>query len=524
MKSTEDPIKLSSTVPELTRALKASEDRYRALLTNLPGSAAFIVDQHLRYVVADGEALYAVGMKPSDFEGKSLFDVLEPAQAADYKVHLYQALEGTPFFHEHKIHGRFFQSRGVPLRDPSGHVYAVLVVSYDITERKRAEEALHASEEHYRAIVNQNVAGIVEIDLVGNFVFVNRQFVEKFGYASRQLLRMNVSDLTCPEDLSRCINQLEQMKIDCLPFEIEKRLMHADGSLIWVHYSVSPIIGADGRPHTAVIILIDISKRKESEQALRQSNELLEVRVAERTAELARMNGIRQDLLQRLVTAQEQERRRISHELHDQTGQHLTGLALGLKSLEKSIEAYCPAETGAGRLLEQLRGITAEMAMDVHRIAVELRPTALDDLGLVPALRSHVQRWSAGNGIAAEFDCFGHSASDSGTYRLPDTVETTVYRVVQEALTNVARHAGQGPDRATRVGVTLQRFAGHLQAIVEDNGPGFNVEAAKNLGRLGLAGMQERAISCNGTLQIESAPGQGTGIFLRIPIPTSPEQ
>jgi signal transduction histidine kinase len=165
-------------------------------------------------------------------------------------------------------------------------------------------------------------------------------------------------------------------------------------------------------------------------------------------------------------------------------------------------------------MLSPLRVTTNELARDLHRIAVELRPTALDDLGLLPALASHVARWSEMSGIPFEFDSFGMD----GEARLPDLVETTVYRVVQEALTNTARHGTEPQSRSTRVVVVLQRIDQRLLVTVEDNGPGFDVTVAKYSGRLGLKGMQERAVLCGGTLEIESEPGAGTTVYLRIPL------
>jgi signal transduction histidine kinase len=146
------------------------------------------------------------------------------------------------------------------------------------------------------------------------------------------------------------------------------------------------------------------------------------------------------------------------------------------------------------------------------RIAIELRPTALEDLGVVPALQTLVEQWSLTTRIPAEFGSIGMDNE-----RFSELVQTTLYRVVQETLTNITRHAGTGPDKASRVGVTLQLLPHRLQLIVEDDGPGFDVEAVGELGRLGVAGMRERAAACGGTLEIESAPGEGTTIYLRIP-------
>ncbi len=290
--------------------------------------------------------------------------------------------------------------------------------------------------------------------------------------------------------------------------------MKKDGTRFFAVGVVTPLYN----PKTGALrgfgkVFHDQTTQKRLEEELQRTNETLEARVADRTKDLEALLTERQDLLRRLVTTQEQERRRISHELHDQTGQHLTGLSLRLKALETVVQTHGAPNSEAHSLLATLRGIAEELASDIHRIAVELRPTSLDDLGLVPALRSHLERWSETSGVHADFE------SVEVNRRLPELVETTVYRVVQEALTNITRHAsGDSGRKATRVSVTLQRFAVSLQATVEDNGPGFDLRAAAQRGRLGLAGMQERAEACGGILEIETAPGEGTTVFLRVPV------
>ncbi len=222
-----------------------------------------------------------------------------------------------------------------------------------------------------------------------------------------------------------------------------------------------------------------------------------------------------------LAAGQEEERRRLSRELHDQTGQHLTGLALGLESLGETIRKEFAPNSRAEAKLRDLHRLATELARDLHRIAVELRPTSLDDLGLIPALESYVEHWSEEAGIPVHFGSFGLDES-----RLPEMGTITVYRVVQEALTNILRYASSAstgvPGEAT-VGVTLQGFGDYLQVTIEDDGPGFDTEARQHSSRLGIAGMRERAALCRGTLHIESEPGEGTAIYLRIPLtPKSP--
>ena len=219
-------------------------------------------------------------------------------------------------------------------------------------------------------------------------------------------------------------------------------------------------------------------------------------------AELAKREALRGQLLERALAAQEDERRRIARELHDEAGQSLTSLMIGLGLLEQESEPA--AVTARTAELKQMADTVLE---DLHRLAVDLRPASLDHLGLVPALRQYVELYRRQSGLDVQLEVVG-----LGSGRLPADVEITFYRVVQEALTNVLRHA-----QATQVGVLLEQRDEQVVAIVEDNGVGFDPEAAGENGRLGLFGMRERAEILGGTLTIESAPDQGTTIFVEVP-------
>jgi PAS domain S-box-containing protein len=215
----------------------------------------------------------------------------------------------------------------------------------------------------------------------------------------------------------------------------------------------------------------------------------------------------RAELIQRLLTAQEDERSRIARELHDEMGQHLTALIVDLKLLGDSFDF----PEAARQHLERVRQAAGQLGRAVHHIAIELRPTSLDDLGLEVTMRNHVAAWSGHTGIRAEFCLVGPSDR-----RLASTVETTLYRIMQEALTNVVKHA-----MATLVSVILERREHSVRLIVEDNGRGF---AAEDLGRapqrgtgLGLVGIHERATLAGGTFDIESEPGGPTAIYVEIP-------
>jgi two-component system sensor histidine kinase UhpB len=209
---------------------------------------------------------------------------------------------------------------------------------------------------------------------------------------------------------------------------------------------------------------------------------------------------------EQVLAAQEDERKRIARELHDETAQALTTLLIRLKILERSRTA---AEMRGQ--INELREPTAETLEAVRKLAVELRPATLDDLGLAAALEGYTESYSTRHSVHVSFKADGFDDRDG---RLPHQVELVLYRVVQEALTNAAKHSG-----ATQLRVELSRRPDDVVALVEDDGRGFNVEEmmrSRERG-LGLFGMQERLALVAGMLVIDSLPGQGTRIHARVP-------
>ncbi len=222
--------------------------------------------------------------------------------------------------------------------------------------------------------------------------------------------------------------------------------------------------------------------------------------------ELKHKEEMRVQLLAKVISAQEEERKRIARELHDETSQTLTSLMVGLRFIEDSADA-----TQIRGEIAQLRALAAQTLNDVHHLATELRPSLLDDLGLFAAVQRYAKEYSDKTGI--NVDC--HVSSLSGQ-RLPSEVEVAVYRIIQEALTNVAKHA-----EANNVSVVLRYRDSSLVATIEDDGKGFDVNSlmASAHGKgLGLFGMHERASLIGGKLTIESEPEVGTTVFLEVPL------
>jgi signal transduction histidine kinase len=210
---------------------------------------------------------------------------------------------------------------------------------------------------------------------------------------------------------------------------------------------------------------------------------------------------VARDSLRRVVAGQEIERRRLARELHDETGQALTSILLGLRAVEE-------AESGeqSRAAAAELRALVVETLQEVRRLAVQLRPTALDDFGLVPALERLVETFSEATGIGVDLE------AQLGEGRLPSEVETTLYRIVQEALTNIVKHAHAG-----KASVLLVRRDGSVTAVVEDDGQGFPVDDVRE-DAAGLIGMRERLALHDGRLTVESSPESGTTLAVEVPL------
>ncbi|HLF41259.1 MAG TPA: sensor histidine kinase, partial [Acidimicrobiia bacterium] len=217
---------------------------------------------------------------------------------------------------------------------------------------------------------------------------------------------------------------------------------------------------------------------------------------------------VREEMLAAVIGAQEAERARVSRDLHDQIGQGLTSVLLGLRLVETSLERDQPDLGDAQRRTAEVRELVADALADVRQLAFDLRPTVLDDVGLVAALRRLTGDLSARHGLAMELSLEVVDEDD----RFPGEVETVVYRVVQEALTNVVRHA-----RARRVQVALAQENSSLRAVVTDDGRGFDPAAAEGRS-LGLAGMRERASLVGGSVTVTSTPASGTRVELEVPV------
>ncbi|MDB5217116.1 MAG: hypothetical protein JWO86_5043 [Myxococcaceae bacterium] len=346
-------------------------------------------------------------------------------------------------------------------------------------ERERVEQTLRESEERWRSVFENSAIGMVLGDAAANLLSSNKAFQDLIGYDGDELRGLTVWDLTDDSDLERNVElRTEVVEGKRREMQMVKRLRRKDGRRIWARVTSSRIPGKPGGPPCIVALVEDVTDRRRAEDALDEQREQL---VA---------------LSHRLIEVQEAERRAVARELHDDFGQVLTALRL---SLQKPIAD--PAEGIA--LVDEAIGRMRDLALD-------LRPPIIDDLGLAPALRWYVAREAQRAGLEYRLEIV--DLDD----RLAPLLEITCFRLVQEGLTNITRHAA-----AKTVTVALTTAETSVAIEISDDGIGFDLIEARHRatagGNQGLIGLQERVSLAGGHLMIDAAPGRGTTIRARFP-------
>ncbi len=367
---------------------------------------------------------------------------------------------------------------------PDGRIIGHFGIQRDVTARRKSEEALRFSEEKFAKAFRASPLRVSLSTLEdGRFVEVNESFLCDFGFSREQVIGRSSTELglwTDPDDRRRLREGLER---DGSVYDLEFRGQRRDGRSEITSLSAE-LIQVGGQP-CVLAVATDITERRQHEDEVRRSREELR-------ALAARLQSVRED-----------ERTRISREVHDELGQALTGLRLDLSWLKGRLKDRPDLAERVQSVVSRIDGTIDT----VRRIATELRPSVLDHLGLVAAVEWQAQEFEKRTGITVRLELSSaHPAVD-------DARATTVFRILQESLTNVARHAS-----ATRVEIALALGPDAVTLQVADDGRGISEAERTALRSLGLVGIRERAIACGGECTIEGRAGQGTTVTARIPL------
>lgn len=347
----------------------------------------------------------------------------------------------------------------------------------------------------FRVLFESDAIGMCIARYDGTLVEVNDAFAKLVGYTREEMRELGWRHLTPPDQLAMDEHAIRELESTGVARTWEKEYVHKDGTRVSVLLGCARL--ADGHVITYVL---DNRNRKAAETALAERNAQLHQRIADSSNEL-RM------LAAHLQTVREEQNTKLARELHDVLGQELTGLRLDAAWIARRLgDDHAPERD---RLAEMQARIDTLM-QSVREVARELRPKVLDDLGLCPAIQCFAREWSQRSGIAIELDL--PPALDIGRDRA-----TAMFRIFQELLTNVARHADARTVRVrVRVTSTTEPTDEWVELALEDDGIGMSPEAIS--GSLGFLGIRERLITLNGELAISSAPDRGTRVSIRVPL------
>ncbi len=367
------------------------------------------------------------------------------------------------------------------VRDEQGKPIRMMGSMMDITERKKAEKALQQSEEKYRTLVEQANDGIFIADHTGRFIIVNSAGSKLSQYSLEELANMTIYDLADHEELKTNPFQFEAMKSE-QGARSERKLRRKDGSTVDIEINAKFL--SDGR---FLAFIRDITERKKAEEEINNS-----------------YRAIRK-LTSHLQNAREEERIHIAREIHDELGQQLTVLKMDVSWLNKKIKTLDqPA------LLEKTDEIVQmlnDTVNSVRKISSDLRPGLLDDLGLAPAIEWHLIEFGRRSGIKTDF------ITTETSVHIPQPLATGLFRIYQESVTNIARHA-----EATEVVVELFIDENSISMGITDNGKGFDVTSIGRKKTLGVLGMQERTVMMGGKFRIRRNPDRGMKVEVNVPL------
>ncbi|HLI92775.1 MAG TPA: PAS domain S-box protein, partial [Puia sp.] len=492
--------------------LQAIEQRFSMLINSVKDYAIVMIDHAGRVLSWNNGAQAITGYTAEEAIGRnvSLF------------YHHRDIEDGVPEYNRRqaKVNGQFHREGWRPRKDGSRYwaevtwtaiwddqrrLQAYIVIVRDTTERKRAQEKIA-----YQArLMEDSSDAVFSVDPDYRLVSFNKAAEALYGYTAAEVIGKPLNDvLRNPmDDATRAAIRRELLEVGYWRGDV---VYHTrDKGVLDISISISRTSDERGRVDGYIMVCRDMTERLKAEARLRKFNEELERQVKEKTAALVRSNTELRDLSTRLQLIREEERAVMAREIHDELGQQLTGLKMDLYWVARKLDGAAPDQ--AREKLRSTISLLDNTIQTVRRIATDLRPSILDDLGLIAAIEWQSQEFQKRSGIRTTF------TSSVAEMDFPPEMSIGMFRICQESLTNVARHAS-----ASNVSITLDQAGGEVRLVIADDGKGLDPERADNGKTLGLLGMKERALMMGGRLEFGNGEKNGLQLVLTVPLAGAP--
>lgn len=370
--------------------------------------------------------------------------------------------------------------QAIPERDSEGTIVGYVGTTTDITERKKAEAEIEKNEKRFRNTLDKMLEGVQIYDYNWNCLYVNDAAIRQGPYSKERIQSATLLQNYPGIEHTGLFEIFEQCKADRLSRHIEYEFFFPGGNKSWFELSIQP------NPEGLFILSVDISERKKAQEAMKETSEQL------------------RQLTTHLLNIREEERKRIGREIHDELGQQLTAIKMDVAWIDKKT---APENEAFKTKLKNVITLLDGGNQSIRRILNELRPVILDDYGLLEALKWQAQQFTGNTGIPVIFK------TTETQIKIAEEIATCVFRVFQEALTNITRYA-----KAGKVVVSLDIDDENILLNIEDNGSGFDMALTKTKKSFGILGMKERVVSLNGNFDLDSAVGKGTRIRISLPL------
>jgi PAS domain S-box-containing protein len=494
---------------QVSRALLASEEKFRLLVSRVKDYAIVMLDP-AGHVLSWNEASQAItGYRAEEIVGRPTSAFYSPREISEGipESNLRQVVQkgytnregwqyrkdGTPYWAE---------VAATAIHDDKGQLHGFAVVVRDMTEKKRAQEKIA-----YQArLMEDSSDAVFSVDPDYHLVSWNKAAETLYGYTAAEVAGKPLNDMLRNPMEDRLKTSVRQELLEQGYWKGDVVYHTRNKGALDISVSISRTLDEQGKIDGYIMVCRDMTERLKAEARLRKFNEELERQVEEKTAALVSSNTELRDLTTRLQQVREEERAVMAREIHDELGQQLTGLKMDLHWVGRKLDGQAPDQ--ARQKLRSTIGLLDKTIQTVRRLATDLRPSILDDLGLIAAIEWQSQEFEKRAGIQTVF------RSSINEMEFPPEMAIGMFRICQESLTNVARHAS-----ASRVHISLDQLEGEVRMVITDDGKGLDPGQADKARTLGLLGMKERALMMGGRLEIGNIEKSGLQLILTVPLP-----